>query len=115
MGKDVVAAQAPTPAAGRFLRRQAEEAREMPSRGKAPDIGHQRDQRRRGDHAGVVDRDGLVFGTENLYLTGASVFPRAGFANPTLTIVAPSSIATSKSWLMPIDSSRSRCARTTCP
>jgi choline dehydrogenase-like flavoprotein len=37
---------------------------------------------------GVVDPDGRVFGTENLYLVGSSVFPSAGFANPTLTIVA---------------------------
>lgn len=37
---------------------------------------------------GVVDPSGLVFGFENLYLAGASVFPTAGFANPTLTIVA---------------------------
>jgi choline dehydrogenase-like flavoprotein len=37
---------------------------------------------------GVVDPDGLVFGFENLYIAGASVFPSAGFANPTLTIVA---------------------------
>ena len=38
--------------------------------------------------AGVVDRDGRVFGVDNLYVAGASVFPTAGFANPTLTIVA---------------------------
>jgi choline dehydrogenase-like flavoprotein len=39
-------------------------------------------------HAGVVDPDGRVHGTENLWLAGSSVFPGAGHANPTLTIVA---------------------------
>ena len=38
--------------------------------------------------AGVVDPQARVFGLENLYVAGASVFPTAGFANPTLTIVA---------------------------
>jgi choline dehydrogenase-like flavoprotein len=37
---------------------------------------------------GVVDQDCRVFGVENLFIAGSSVFPRAGFANPTLTIVA---------------------------
>ena len=37
---------------------------------------------------GVVDRDCRVHGTANLFVAGASVFPTAGFANPTLTIVA---------------------------
>jgi choline dehydrogenase-like flavoprotein len=37
---------------------------------------------------GVVDADLRVHGVENLYAAGASVFPTAGFANPTLTIVA---------------------------
>lgn len=37
---------------------------------------------------GVADADTRVYGTENLYVTGASVFPTASFANPTLTIVA---------------------------
>lgn len=37
---------------------------------------------------GVVDPDSMVHGTSNLFVAGSSVFPRAGFANPTLTIVA---------------------------
>jgi choline dehydrogenase-like flavoprotein len=37
---------------------------------------------------GVVDADGRVHGTDNLYIAGSSVFPTGGFANPTLTIVA---------------------------
>lgn len=37
---------------------------------------------------GVVDRDCAVHGMQNLYVAGSSVFPTAGHANPTLTIVA---------------------------
>jgi len=37
---------------------------------------------------GVVTGDGRVFGTENLYVAGASVFPTSGALNPTLTIAA---------------------------
>jgi choline dehydrogenase-like flavoprotein len=37
---------------------------------------------------GVVDGDCRVFGVENLYLAGASVFPTGGWMNPTLTLVA---------------------------
>jgi choline dehydrogenase-like flavoprotein len=37
---------------------------------------------------GVVDRDGRVHGADNLYVAGASVFSSAGYANPTLTVVA---------------------------
>lgn len=40
---------------------------------------------------GVVSPNCHVFGVENLYVAGASVFPTAGFANPTLTIVAMAS------------------------
>ncbi|MDQ3698908.1 MAG: GMC family oxidoreductase [Gemmatimonadota bacterium] len=37
---------------------------------------------------GVVDPNGRVHSLDNLFVTGASVFPTAGFANPVLTIVA---------------------------
>lgn len=37
---------------------------------------------------GVVDANCRAFGIANLHVAGASVFPTAGFANPTLTIVA---------------------------
>lgn len=36
---------------------------------------------------GVVDRNLRIFGMENAYVLGSSVFPHAGHANPTYTIV----------------------------
>lgn len=37
---------------------------------------------------GVVDKNCQVHGLDNLFIAGSSVFPTAGYANPTLTIVA---------------------------
>ncbi|MCQ8186461.1 FAD-dependent oxidoreductase [Parvularcula maris] len=37
---------------------------------------------------GVVDANGKLFESPNLYLAGSSVFPTGGWANPTLTIIA---------------------------
>ena len=38
--------------------------------------------------SGVVDTDCRVFGLDNLYIAGSSVFPTSGYINPTLTLVA---------------------------
>jgi choline dehydrogenase-like flavoprotein len=35
----------------------------------------------------VVDPNARVFGLENLYMAGSSIFATGGHANPTLTIV----------------------------
>jgi len=45
---------------------------------------------RMSDHPkfGVVDSNCRVFGSSNLYISGSSVFPRVGYSNPTLTIIA---------------------------
>jgi choline dehydrogenase-like flavoprotein len=37
---------------------------------------------------GVADGDGQVHGSRDLYVTGTSVFPTAGWANPTFTVLA---------------------------
>jgi choline dehydrogenase-like flavoprotein len=37
---------------------------------------------------GVVSKDCQVYGIANLFVAGSSVFPTAGFANPTFTIIA---------------------------
>ncbi len=40
------------------------------------------------NEVGVVDGNNKVFGTENLYVSGACVFPTSGATNPTNTVVA---------------------------
>lgn len=61
--------------------------------GSTPDLGvgyhHQGTTRMAASPVdGVVDPDCRVHGIPNLYVAGSSVFPTAGAANPTLTIVA---------------------------
>jgi choline dehydrogenase-like flavoprotein len=36
---------------------------------------------------GVVDKNLKVYGVDNLYVAGSSVFPTAGISNPTMTII----------------------------
>jgi len=50
---------------------------------------------------GVVDPEGKVYGIENLYVAGSSVFPSHGASNPTLTIIALAlSLADRLRWLV---------------
>lgn len=37
---------------------------------------------------GIVDPNSKVFGSANLFIASSSVFPRVGYSNPTLTIIA---------------------------
>jgi choline dehydrogenase-like flavoprotein len=37
---------------------------------------------------GVVDIDGKVHGTDNVFIAGSSLFPTSGYANPTFTLIA---------------------------
>jgi choline dehydrogenase-like flavoprotein len=72
--------------------RTANLGRLMFTKGRRPDLSahHHAGTTRMGigSEDGVVDQEGRAFELDNLYLAGASVFPSAGFANPTLTIVA---------------------------
>jgi choline dehydrogenase-like flavoprotein len=54
------------------------------------DASHHMGTARMGEspRTGVVDRNCRVYGVRNLYIAGSAVFPSAGHANPTLTIVA---------------------------
>ncbi|MCK0195551.1 GMC family oxidoreductase [Ancylobacter sp. 6x-1] len=56
----------------------------------ADDANHQMGGARMATSAqeGVVDADCAVFGTRNLYVAGAAVYPTSGFANPTFTAIA---------------------------
>ena len=55
----------------------------------APAAHHMGTTRMHPDPArGVVDEHGLVHGTSNVFVTGSSVFPTAGWAPPTLTVIA---------------------------
>ena len=59
---------------------------------KAVGAGHQMGTTRMDDDParGVTDGNAKVHHTSNLYVAGSSLFPRCGWSNPTLTIVATS-------------------------
>jgi len=39
-------------------------------------------------NGGVVDRNGKIWGVQNVYISGGAVFPSSSYANPTLTMMA---------------------------
>ena len=62
----------------------------LPEKFKIVGSGHMMGSTRMGNDPGesVTDSWGRVHGIDNLYVAGSSLFPAAGAANPTLTIVA---------------------------
>jgi choline dehydrogenase-like flavoprotein len=54
------------------------------------DVNHHIGTTRMGTHPlkSVVDSDCKVWGLDNLYIAGSSVFPTSGHSNPTLTLIA---------------------------
>lgn len=54
------------------------------------DVSHHMGTTRMAGHPakGVVDKNCRVFGVDNLFISGSSVFPTGGHVNPTMTIVA---------------------------
>lgn len=52
-------------------------------------VGHIHGTTRMGRDAasGVVDSNARVFGTDHMYMAGSSIFPNAGFPNPTMNLV----------------------------
>ncbi|MCW2713286.1 MAG: oxidoreductase, partial [Frankiales bacterium] len=84
--QDVVATAFETAGLGRITRLLGEEAPAADVRGQWHHMGTTRMARE--PRQGVVDPAGRVHGMSNLYVTGSSVFPTSGYANPTLTILA---------------------------
>lgn len=67
-----------------------EPGRDVPDRTEASTPHHPTGTTRmhRDPRQGVVNENGRLHDVENLYITGSSVFPTSGHANPTLTVVA---------------------------
>ncbi len=65
-------------------------AQERPEDGAIIDMAHTAGTTRMGSSPsdGAVDENGRVYGVDNLYVAGASVFPTSGHANLTLMILA---------------------------
>jgi choline dehydrogenase-like flavoprotein len=84
--QDVVATAFEAAGLGRITRLLGEEAPAADVRGQWHHMGTTRMARE--PRQGVVDPAGRVHGMSNLYVTGSSVFPTSGYANPTLTILA---------------------------
>jgi choline dehydrogenase-like flavoprotein len=73
---------------GRF-RIELEDAEEIPLRGAGGCYHHMGTTRMHDNpRLGVVDANAKVHGLSNLFIAGSSIFPTAGYVNPTLTIVA---------------------------
>ncbi|WP_051340463.1 FAD-dependent oxidoreductase [Azospirillum halopraeferens] len=86
-GAEVVAAEMSALGLGRFqLEPFTPEIVERGVRGHFHHIGTTRMSERPED--GVVDADLRVHGIDNLYVTGSSVFPTAGYSGPTMMLIA---------------------------